>query len=127
MIWTTAPAIGISAEGGVSVSVGAEQLGMAVPTRYWHRLEDGRIQCDVCPRFCKLQEGQQGRHGRQPERHREVRRRRGAVEEIARDAVAVEDAQPHPGQQQRRAGAGQAQGQALPRSDRPRCPRTGVP
>src|SRR2546421_5993446 len=60
MIWTTAPAIGISAEGGVSVSVGAEQLGMAVPTRYWHRLEDGRIQCDVCPRFCKLQEGQQG-------------------------------------------------------------------
>jgi len=31
-----------------------------VPTRYWHVLEDGRIQCDLCPRFCKLQEGQQG-------------------------------------------------------------------
>jgi len=31
-----------------------------VPTKYWHRLEDGRIQCDVCPRFCKLQEGQRG-------------------------------------------------------------------
>lgn len=31
-----------------------------VPTRYWHRLEDGRIQCDLCPRFCKLNEGQQG-------------------------------------------------------------------
>ncbi len=31
-----------------------------VPTRYWHRLEDGRIQCDLCPRFCKLHEGQQG-------------------------------------------------------------------
>jgi len=30
------------------------------PTRYWHSLEDGRIQCDVCPRFCKLHEGQQG-------------------------------------------------------------------
>ncbi len=30
------------------------------PTRYWHRLDDGRIQCDVCPRFCKLHEGQQG-------------------------------------------------------------------
>ncbi|HEC17055.1 MAG TPA: AmmeMemoRadiSam system radical SAM enzyme [Sedimenticola sp.] len=30
------------------------------PTRYWHRLEDGRIQCDVCPRACKLKEGQQG-------------------------------------------------------------------
>jgi len=31
-----------------------------IPTRYWHRLEDGRIQCDVCPRFCKLHEGQRG-------------------------------------------------------------------
>jgi len=30
------------------------------PTRYWHRLEDGRIQCDLCPRECKLKEGQQG-------------------------------------------------------------------
>lgn len=30
------------------------------PGRYWHRLEDGRIQCDVCPRFCKLNEGQRG-------------------------------------------------------------------
>lgn len=42
------------------MSVGAEQLRTAVPTRYWHQLEDGRIQCDVCPRFCKLHEGQQG-------------------------------------------------------------------
>src|SRR5437762_4400037 len=25
---------------------------------YWHRLEDGRVQCDVCPRACKLREGQ---------------------------------------------------------------------
>jgi pyruvate formate lyase activating enzyme len=31
-----------------------------VPTRYWHRLENGAIQCDVCPRACKLQEGQRG-------------------------------------------------------------------
>ena len=31
-----------------------------VPTRYWHRLEDGRVQCDVCPRYCKLHEGQRG-------------------------------------------------------------------
>ena len=30
------------------------------PTRYWHRLDDGRVQCDVCPRACKLREGQQG-------------------------------------------------------------------
>jgi pyruvate formate lyase activating enzyme len=31
-----------------------------VPTRFWHRLDDGRVQCDLCPRFCKLHEGQQG-------------------------------------------------------------------
>ncbi|WP_369601595.1 AmmeMemoRadiSam system radical SAM enzyme [Hahella sp. SMD15-11] len=31
-----------------------------VPTRYWHPLEDGRIQCDLCPRACKLHEGQRG-------------------------------------------------------------------
>jgi pyruvate formate lyase activating enzyme len=31
-----------------------------IPTRYWHRLEDGRIQCDTCPRACKLREGQRG-------------------------------------------------------------------
>jgi pyruvate formate lyase activating enzyme len=31
-----------------------------VPTRHWHELEDGRIQCDVCPRACKLREGQRG-------------------------------------------------------------------
>ncbi|MGZ4677465.1 MAG: AmmeMemoRadiSam system radical SAM enzyme [Acidimicrobiia bacterium] len=31
-----------------------------VPTNYWHVLDDGRIQCDVCPRACKLREGQRG-------------------------------------------------------------------
>lgn len=30
------------------------------PTRYWHKLDDGRVQCDVCPRACKLREGQRG-------------------------------------------------------------------
>jgi pyruvate formate lyase activating enzyme len=30
------------------------------PAKYWHRLDDGRIQCDVCPRDCKLNEGQRG-------------------------------------------------------------------
>ncbi|MES9962658.1 MAG: AmmeMemoRadiSam system radical SAM enzyme [Candidatus Sedimenticola sp. 20ELBAFRAG] len=30
------------------------------PTRYWHKLEGGRVQCDLCPRECKLKEGQQG-------------------------------------------------------------------
>ena len=32
----------------------------SVSTRYWHRLDDGRVQCDVCPRACKLREGQRG-------------------------------------------------------------------
>jgi pyruvate formate lyase activating enzyme len=31
-----------------------------VDTRYWHVLADGRIQCDVCPRACKLHDGQRG-------------------------------------------------------------------
>ena len=31
-----------------------------VSTRYWHLLDDGRVQCDLCPRFCKLHDGQRG-------------------------------------------------------------------
>jgi len=30
------------------------------PTEFWHSLPDGRVQCDVCPRECKLREGQRG-------------------------------------------------------------------
>jgi len=30
------------------------------PALYWHPLDDGRIQCDLCPRDCKLHEGQRG-------------------------------------------------------------------
>ena len=32
----------------------------SVPGRYWHALDSGRVQCDLCPRFCKLKEGQRG-------------------------------------------------------------------
>ena len=32
----------------------------SVQTKYWHMLDDGRAQCDVCPRFCKLRDGQRG-------------------------------------------------------------------
>jgi pyruvate formate lyase activating enzyme len=32
----------------------------AFPGRWWHALPDGRIQCDLCPRDCRLQEGQRG-------------------------------------------------------------------
>ncbi len=30
------------------------------PAKYWHKLDDGRLQCDICPRDCKLHEGQRG-------------------------------------------------------------------
>jgi pyruvate formate lyase activating enzyme len=30
------------------------------PTRYWHVRDDGRVQCDVCPRACAMAEGQRG-------------------------------------------------------------------
>ena len=33
---------------------------MTHPAQFWHRLEDGRVQCDVCPRECRLHEGQRG-------------------------------------------------------------------
>ena len=31
-----------------------------VSTRYWRQLDDGQLQCDLCPRHCRLQEGQRG-------------------------------------------------------------------
>lgn len=31
-----------------------------VPTEYWHKMDDGRVQCDLCPRHCHLHEGQRG-------------------------------------------------------------------
>ncbi len=38
----------------------AGELGAVVSARYWHRLDDGRLQCDLCPRFCHLRDGQRG-------------------------------------------------------------------
>jgi pyruvate formate lyase activating enzyme len=38
----------------------SQEWTTVVPGRYWHLLTDGRIQCDLCPRFCKLHEGQRG-------------------------------------------------------------------
>lgn len=31
-----------------------------VPTRYWKLIGDGRVECELCPRLCKLHEGQRG-------------------------------------------------------------------
>ena len=30
------------------------------PARWWHRADDGRVQCDLCPRDCRLADGQRG-------------------------------------------------------------------
>ena len=30
------------------------------PTRYWQQLDNGRAQCDLCPRECRLKPGQRG-------------------------------------------------------------------
>ena len=36
------------------------ELDGITPTKYWHECDDGRLQCDVCPRHCRLREGQRG-------------------------------------------------------------------
>ena len=35
-------------------------LAAHYPGRWWHRLDDGRLQCDLCPRDCRLHAGQRG-------------------------------------------------------------------
>ena len=34
--------------------------GPIVPTEHWSKLADGRVQCEMCPRLCKLNEGARG-------------------------------------------------------------------
>lgn len=36
------------------------EMETVIPTKYWHTVDNGRVQCDVCPRACKLKEGQRG-------------------------------------------------------------------
>ncbi len=56
----TAPALSSGAHGPYNIEEMVNESATVVPTRYWHRLEGGRIQCDLCPRFCRLEEGQRG-------------------------------------------------------------------
>jgi pyruvate formate lyase activating enzyme len=38
-----------------------KQVAPGVVRGQWHHvIEDGRVQCDLCPRFCRLREGQRG-------------------------------------------------------------------
>lgn len=39
---------------------GDAETGGGHPTEFWHGLDDGRVQCDVCPRACVMREGQRG-------------------------------------------------------------------
>jgi len=36
------------------------QENTSISVSYWHFIDDGRIQCDLCPRQCRLHEGQDG-------------------------------------------------------------------
>ncbi len=38
----------------------SDALDSVVPTTYWHVLDDGRVQCDLCPRYCRMRDGQRG-------------------------------------------------------------------
>ncbi len=51
--------VGCGAYSG-NVSAALAPPDSIVPTKYWHVLDDGRVQCDLCPRECKLREGQRG-------------------------------------------------------------------
>ena len=61
----------------------------AHPGRWWHRLDDGRIQCDLCPRDCRLHEGQRGAVLRAPARRRRdgARRRYGRCSGFCIDPI----------------------------------------
>jgi pyruvate formate lyase activating enzyme len=37
-----------------------DRVTTTLKTTYWSRLRDGRVACDLCPRNCKLNEGQRG-------------------------------------------------------------------
>ena len=39
---------------------GYNRVMSTVRTKYWSKLSDGRIQCDVCARHCRMREGQRG-------------------------------------------------------------------
>jgi len=43
-----------------TVSWMAGRLKSTVATEYWSRLDDGRLLCELCPRACKLNQGQRG-------------------------------------------------------------------
>ncbi len=45
---------------GDAPGTAAESWADAPTARWWHALDDGRIECDLCPRRCRLRPGQRG-------------------------------------------------------------------
>jgi len=41
-------------------SIGFGAKDAVVRARYWHRRDDGRFECDLCPRRCRVKPGQRG-------------------------------------------------------------------
>ena len=35
-------------------------MQLSHPAKFWHSLDNGKIQCDLCPHLCQLKEGQRG-------------------------------------------------------------------
>jgi pyruvate formate lyase activating enzyme len=55
-----APAAPAAAAPLPPVPVPAPPVLEGTPTTHWSRLPDGRVQCDVCPRECRMRPGQRG-------------------------------------------------------------------
>jgi pyruvate formate lyase activating enzyme len=50
----------IVAAGGLAAGVQKRDIFLMQEARWWHTENDGRILCTLCPRFCRLAEGQAG-------------------------------------------------------------------
>ncbi len=44
----------------VDIALAQHEIGSTVSTEHWTPLDDGRVRCDVCPRACKMRDGQRG-------------------------------------------------------------------
>jgi pyruvate formate lyase activating enzyme len=44
----------------VTMSMNLKQSSHVTPARYWSMSDDGRLKCELCPRFCHLNDGQRG-------------------------------------------------------------------
>lgn len=44
----------------LDIALTSRERRHVVKTKHWSLLEDGRVRCDVCPRYCKLRDGQRG-------------------------------------------------------------------